>query len=285
MIGDARSLLRDWLFLRLDDPTKTWFENQISLLATDHGDHALYKVFGQMPRRLGKGMLELLSEDAAAADRSIVGWTPGDWSLSDAGRVLLLSGLPGEQPDFAPRFSSLCNTADVAEAISLYRGLPLYPAPATLEPQVGEGLRTNMRSVFEAIAHRNPYPRQYFDTHRWNHMVLKALFIGSRLAPIQGLDERANEELARIMLDFAHERRAAGRPVPFEIWRCVGPFARGAALADLERVLDTGDSIERRAAALALAASSDPAAAVMLNRFPEMATEIASGKLGWAVLQ
>jgi len=285
MIEAARSLLRDWLFLRLDDPTKAWLEEQISLLATANGDSALCMAFGQMPRRLGKSMLELSSEEAAAADRCIEGWAPGDWSLADAGRVLLLSSLPGEWPDFAPRFSSLCNTADVAEAISLYHGLPLYPVPATLEPQVGEGLRTNMRSVFEAIAHRNPYPKQYFDTHRWNHMVLKALFIGSRLAPIHGLDERANEELARIMLDFSHERRAAGRPVPFEIWRCVGPFARGAALGDLERVLGTGDSLERRAAALALAASPDPDAAALLNRFPEMATEIASGKLNWAVLQ
>lgn len=65
-------------------------------------------------------------------------------------------------------------------------GLPLYPEPADIEPWVGEGLRTNMRSVFEAIAHENPYPMHYLDTHRWNHMVLKALFVGSRLAPIEG---------------------------------------------------------------------------------------------------
>jgi hypothetical protein len=158
----------------------------------------------------------------------------------------------------------LCRTADVAELVALYRGLPLYPEPASLEPQVGEGLRSNMRSVFEAIAHRNPYPRAHFDDHRWNHMVLKALFIGAPLAPIQGLDERANPELARILCDFAHERWAAGRPVPAELWRCVGRFAEGGAIDDLSRALKSENVEEQRAAAAALAASPDPRAAQLL---------------------
>lgn len=281
----ARVLLRDWLLKRIDDSAGTWLASQIELLAGNAGESALGIAFGLVPRRLGKGMLALSPEEAAAADRCIEGWTPADWSLADAGRILLLSGLPARDPDFASRFRFLCQTADVGEAIALYRGLPLYPEPAALEPQVGEGLRTNMRSVFEAIAHHNPYPRLHFETHRWNHMVLKALFVGSRLAPIQGLDERANAELARIMLDFAHERRAAGRPVPFEIWRCVGPFARGTMLKDLEQVLATGDAVEQRAAALALAASPDPDATALLERVPGVAAEIASGQLDWAALQ
>ena len=285
MSDAASSLLQEWLFQRLDASAKAWLASQISLLASDHGDSSLHIALGLVPRRLGKGPLQLSAAELAAAGRCIEGWDPGDWSLTDAARILLLSGLPAKDPDFAPRFRSLCQTADVAEAIALYRGLSLYPEQAALEATVGEGLRSNMRSVFEAIAHRNPYPRNHFDTHRWNHMVLKALFIGSRLAPIQGLDERANEELARIMLDFAHERWAAGREVPFEIWRCVGPFARGAALGDLERVLASGSVVEQQAAALALSASPDPAAAELLQRCPAIAADAAGGRLTWAVLQ
>jgi hypothetical protein len=141
-----------------------------------------------------------------------------------------------------------------------------------------------MRSVFEAIVHDNPYPRQFFDQHRWNHMVLKALFVESRLAPIQGLDERANEELARIMMDFAHERWAAGRTAPFEIWRCVGPFARAGVLQDLAHVLETGSPLEQKAAALALSASPDPEASGLLRRVPAPAADIAAGRLTWATL-
>ena len=281
----AIALLEDWLFQRLDAAKQDWLTSRIALLASDRGDQTLYTAFGLVPRRLGNGPLALSAAELSAAESCIQGWSPGNWSLADAGRILLLSGLPGLDPDFAPRFRSLCQTADVSEAIALYRGLPLYPEPATLEPLVGEGLRSNMRSVFEAIAQHNPYPKTVFEPHRWNHMVLKALFIGSRLAPIQGLDERANGELARIMRDFAHERWAAGREVPFEIWRCVGPFARGAALHDLERVLSSGTLAEQQAAALALSASPDPAAAELLQRNPTFAADIASGKLTWAVFQ
>ena len=101
-------------------------------------------------------------------------------------------------------------------------------SPKQLEWQVGEGLRTSMRAVFEAIAHRSPFPKENFSEDRWNHMVLKALFIGSTLAPIQGLDERANPTLAEISADYAHERWAAGRPVTPELWRCIGPLPKAA---------------------------------------------------------
>lgn len=283
MSDAARTLLREWL--QLDAERGAWLDAQIAALRQDPSDAALDIALGMIPRRLGKAELALGAADLAAAGRAIEGWNPHGWSVTDAARILLLSGLPRTATPFAERFRSLCRTADVAELVGLYRGLPLYPEPAALEDQVGEGLRSNMRGVFEAIAHRNPYPKAHFDNHRWNHMVLKALFIGSPLAPIQGLDERANPELARIMCDFAHERWAAGRPVPFEIWRCVGPFAEGQAIDDLARVLASGEAIERRAAALALAASPDRKAAQLLQEVPALAGDISRHRLTWATLQ
>jgi hypothetical protein len=255
----ARQLLREWLRRQLDAAQNAWLDEQLANLDEDPSDGTLAIALGMAPRRLGKADLQCVP---AAAHAALAGWDPRGWSVVDAARVLLLSSLPGD--GFAQRFQKLCRTADVAELVGLYRGLPLYPEPARLEPQVGEGLRSNMRSVFEAIAHRNPYPRAHFDQHRWNHMVLKALFIGAALEPIQGLDERANPELARILRDFAHERWAAGRPVPAELWRCVGPFAEGPALDDLSRVLKSDNAEERRAAAAALAASRDPRARQLL---------------------
>jgi len=281
----ARSTLREWVFNRLDVPARAWLADQLATLQTDSSDRTLYLAFGSIPRRLGKAALAPAVEDLALAQRLVPGWMPGTWSLADAGRILVLSGLDGTPEQLSNRFRALCQTADVSESVSLYRGLVLYRSPAALEPQVAEGLRTNIRSVFEAIAHDNPYPREFFDQHRWNHMVLKALFIDSRLAPVQGLDERANDELARIMLDFAHERWAAGRPVPHEIWRCVGPFARDAVLKDLGRALASDEPLERRAAALALAVSPDPAAADFLGSVPALASDITNGRLSWESME
>jgi hypothetical protein len=115
-------------------------------------------------------------------------------------------------------------------------------------------------------------------------MVLKALFVGSQLWPIVGLDRRANPELARMLSDYAHERWSAGRPVSPELWRCVGPHASGALLKDLERVLQQGTEPERKAAALALRASPDPAAAGLLQREPVLAAAAASGAITWEQL-
>ena len=285
MSDTARKLLREWLQRQLDAGRGAWLNAQIAALAEDSSDAMLEIALGMVPRKLGKAELALTDADLAAADKAIPGWDPRGWSVPDAARILLLSGLPSGGKPFAERFRALCRTADVAELATLYRGLPLYPDPAALEDQVGEGLRSNMRGVFEAITHNNPYPKAHFDDHRWNHMVLKALFIGSPLAPIQGLDERANPELARIMCDFAHERWAAGRPAPFEIWRCVGPFAEGAAIDDLARVLSSGEGIERRAAALALAASPDRRAAKLLAEVPALAADISRKQLTWASVQ
>ena len=285
MSETARTLLRAWLLRQLDAERGAWLDAQSATLARDPSDAALEIALGMVPRKLGKAELSLTDADLAAAGKAIAGWDPRGWSVSDAARILLLSGLPATGKPFAARFRALCRTADVAELTTLYRGLPLYPDPASLEEQVGEGLRSNMRGVFEAIAHRNPYPKAHFDQHRWNHMVLKALFIGSPLAPVQGLDERANPELARIMCDFAHERWAAGRPVPFEIWRCVGPFAEGQAIDDLARVLASGEAVERRAAALALSASPDRRAAQLLQDVPALAADISRKQLTWASVQ
>ncbi len=112
-------------------------------------------------------------------------------------------------------------------------------------------------------------------------MVLKALFVGSRLAPVVGLMERANPELARILVDFAGERWAAGRAITPEIWRNVGPFAEGDMLDDLKRVAESEDPREREAAALALSTNpSAEAKAVLEGLGPELAS-IEVGQVRW----
>ena len=157
------------------------------------------------------------------------------------------------------RLDQLCATADVDELVAFYLGLAVYPDPPRHRLRAAEGLRTNMSVVFESVAHRNPYPAEQLSEEAWNQMVLKALFIGSPLHPIVGLDRRANSVLARMLCDYAHERWAAGRPVSPELWRCVGPFASGPLLADLGRVLE-------RAAARARGRRAWPCAARLIPK-------------------
>ena len=182
---------------------------------------------------------------------------------------------------FPERLKGLAASADLGELVAIYKGLPLYPDPDTLVPVATEGLRTAMRTVFEAVAHQNPFPAENFPQSAWNHMVLKTLFIDSVLHPIIGLDDRWNDELAAILVNYAHERWAAHRPVTPELWRGVGPFADAAAIADLARVLVEGDPLEQKAAALALTASRDPTAAEVLDRRRDLVDAVAAGEITW----
>ncbi len=221
-------LLRAWVS-RQAGSAAGWFGTTLDALAGGAAERDLHILLGLAPRRLGKADLELSAGDLADADAAYAGWDPSGWSIDGAARVAGLLAFRTSRP-FAEVFKDLRRTSDAGEMIALYRGLPLYPEPASLDFECGEGLRSNLKPVFEAITHQNPFPRDHFDEHRWNHMVLKALFIGTELAPVVGLSERANPELARILLDFANERWAAGRPVPADLWLSVRPFADHPAI-------------------------------------------------------
>jgi hypothetical protein len=279
----VRKLLKDWLLRQLPGDKHGWLEGELAKLGQGK-QRDLDMLFGLAPRKLGRADLNLDADDLAAAKNARPGWDPRFWTVDEAARILALLEFAAAGGPFGKAFAELCRTAEVGEAVALYRGLPLYPEPEKLEWQVGEGLRTSMRAIFEAIAHRSPYPKENFSEDRWNHMVLKALFIGSTLAPIQGLDERANPTLARILSDYAHERWAAGRSVTPELWRCLGPFAEGILLDDLEKLASSREEQERRAAALALSASPDRRASDVLKRLPDEARLVKAGSLSWESL-
>lgn len=277
-----KDLLILWLRRQLAGPGRQWLDEQLDKLGPGSPDRDLYVAIGMAPRKLGKDDLALVGLDLEQADAARPGWDPRGLSVDEAARILFLLHAGGDGERFAERFRQLCRTADVGELVAFYRGLPLYPAPELLEVQAGEAARTNMKGVFEALAHRNPYASEQFGENRWNHLVLKALFVDSKLHPIEGLDRRANPGLARMLRDYAHERWAAGRPVSPELWRCVGPFAAEIdALDDLRGVLASGGASEREAAALALAACPDPRARELLTSAPDLAGAIEGGRLSW----
>ena len=200
-----------------------WVSTSLDALKSGAKERDLHIFFGLAPRKLGKDDLHITPEQAAAVDATFPGWRFDDWSIDGAARVLALATFKRERP-FADLFKDLRRTADVAELSALYRGLPLYPDPESLDFEVGEAMRSNLRPVFEAVTHNNPFPNAHFDEHRWNHMILKALFVDSELAPILGLEERVNKDLVRMLLDYAEERWAADRSVSPELWPLVIPF-------------------------------------------------------------
>ena len=258
-----------------------WLREAVASVAGSGTDRDLFRCVSLVSRKLGKAPLAPNDEACAAAAALRPGWDPSPWRVDQAARIRLLLAAASDSDRFARRLDQLCATADVDELVAFYRGLPLYPDPPRHRLRAAEGLRSNMKVVFEAVAHHNPYPAEQLPQEAWNQMVLKALFVGSALDPIVGLDRRANAALARMLGDYAHERWAARRPVNAELWRCVGPFAAGPLLDDLQRLLDSGTPPEQAAAVLALRDAGDAQAQRLLERHAGLRERVTAQAIDW----
>jgi len=275
-------LLRCWLARDITQAGLAWLDEKRAQIAKGATARVFFTAFSAVPRYTSKKDLELTPADLQVASTVRAGWFPAHWSVDQAARTLLVLALPQDNGSkYLQTLEQVFSTADMGELVALYQALPLLPYPEQLKARAAEGIRSNMTAVFNAVALRNPYPAQYFDNLAWNQMVLKALFVGSPLHLIQGLDRRANPELARMLTDYAHERWAAQRSVSPELWRLVGQFADAAMLADLERAIANPDPAQQAAAALACTQCSLPQAQAILTRYPDLQASIQTGHLTW----
>ncbi len=276
-----RGLLHRWLARQIDEKGLAWLSDNCQRIAEGSPDHVFFAAFSAVPRHTGKQDLHLTKGDVQAAGAERTGWE--SWSVDQAGRVLLLLSLKVEDAGaFAAKLEKVSTCADLGELVAIYQGLPLLPYPERHRALAAEGVRSNMTAVFNAVALRNSYPADHFGDAAWNQMVLKAVFVGSPLHLIYGLDRRSNPKLAHMLTSYAHERWAAKRPVPPELWRPVGPYADETIVADLEKVLTDPDPVQQKAAALALSQSASPRATELLTQRADLHAAIAQGRLTWS---
>jgi hypothetical protein len=220
---NARDMLLGWLSSRLEPSAQAWLCERCVELSTGGPDKRLFLAFGQAVRRTGKSPLALDPAEQAQAFALHPGWNLCDWTVDQAARAALLLSLPSG-PKTIEAILALHQTADMGEHVALVRPLFLLPDAMGLLHIAREGMRSNMRNVFEAVSQRNPNPADFCDDIAWNQMVVKCVFQELPLHPIYGLDRRANAELSRILLSLVEERRAAHRAISSEVWRCIHPF-------------------------------------------------------------
>jgi hypothetical protein len=277
-----KDFLLSLLTRQLSPQGLSWLQKQLENLKSEK---EFYLAFSMAPRFTGKHTLSLSLADLKEAARLRPGFQPTGWTTDQAARTVLVLAVPHESPaGFVAILNKVFSTADLQELATLYAALPLLPYPEQHVKRAAEGVRTTMTQVFDAIALNNPYPHDYLPEEAWNQLVLKSVFNVRPLYRIYGLDARRNEHLAHMLVDYAHERWAAGRTLTPELWRMVGPFVDAGNLKDIQRLFNSPETIQHEAAALALAESPLPEAKELLSSQSELNENIKDGSLNWQII-
>jgi hypothetical protein len=169
-------------------------------------------------------------------------------TIDDAARTLLLVALGDAVHD---ELDDLYRFGDAAERRGLLRALPHLPVGEGAMAIVDDAIRTNdTRLVAAALG---PYATEHLDDAAYDQAVLKCVFIGVPIAPLHGLPRRATPETARMLAAFVHERVAAGRDIPAEVWDVIDrhPPAEELAAIEAERASEYADRREAASRALA----------------------------------
>ncbi len=248
-------------------------------------ERLLNTTFVLIPRKTGKAVVNISPEQTERLDAIIPGFSVDGWGIDRLARAYLLLNLDAtDQAEYFRKIENLFLAAEMSELVALYSALPLLAYPEIWVKRCSEGVRSNIGSVLEAIMYHNPYPAQNLDQNAWNQLVLKAFFTDKEIGKIPGIDSRANKDLAYIISDYIHERRAAKREINPNLWRLVGKFIDDKLFEDIKRLFDEGNLIDRKAGALAISQSNYQPAKALLNKYPELVTAIENKSLTWDTL-
>jgi hypothetical protein len=177
---------------------------------------SFHPAFAAAGRRIGRAAIAREDAERIVAAGLVV---PVDIAADECARgALVLSAVRGmPAADHVAFVRDLVRRGEVRERQAVLRVLAALPEPARFCEIAIDAYRTNVVTVFEAIACDNVYPSTQFPAHAFDQMVLKALFVGVPLARMHGLAARTTPELARMVAAFASERRAAGRAIPDDV--------------------------------------------------------------------
>ena len=263
------------------DPTAVeWLQRQAEKIAGGEKSASLFLSFSQASRFFPKDNLTLSNSDIARSLRK--DWRPETWNLLVAARAYLAMNVPAEPVEiWRKQLSRLFETGDIYEQEALYSALCILPHQELLASRASEGLRSNMTTIFDAVALNNPFPAEQLNEMAWNQLVLKAIFLQRPMYQIIGIDARNNRGLAETLLDAVRERWSAHRSVMPELWRFVSPFIDDTNVHLIKKLFQNGNSLEIEAGMLACKASKHPEVMELVNSHTDIKEKIEAGEITW----
>jgi len=200
------------LVAAIDGDARAWLVEQLAAA----GEPARFAAaFAGAGRRLGRGAIR----EAAAAAITAAGLRWPVTGADECGRAALVLAAVAARPEarHVDFVRDLIRRGEVRERQAVLRALAALPAPARFVEVAIDACRSNVETVFCAIACDNDFPARHFPAPAFHQMVIKALFIGAPLARVAGLAERTTDELVRMVDAYVSERAAAGRAIPADV--------------------------------------------------------------------
>ena len=262
---------------------KSWLKDKINLIVGNQSAKDLYLTYSLIPSKVD--LVDDLKFPSNISDLNSYLSVQKANSQQITRIYLLCKVLQADKAFFTSKVAKLIEVADTSELETFLKFLIVLPNPEDYKNTAVEALRTNISTVFNAIAHNNPYPTQFFDDQQWNQMFLKTAFMQGDLSAILDIDKRANKDLARIISDYAHERWAAGRDIDPDFWRPVPKFIGASLLDDMARLLKSNNSDENRAGALCCYYSENQEAKNLLIGHQNLILQIENKDLSWETIK
>ena len=267
------SLLLDKIQSQASVKEMSWIETKAS-----GSLQSLQTSFVVAPRFISKNIVE--------SSEPIDGVSFDDWTFDRLVRVYLLTKFDSTDKDtYTKALDILFDTAENNEAVALISALPFLEYPDYWMLRATNAVRSNIGPVFDAIAFQNPFPKNHFSELAWNQLVLKCIFNDKPIHKIEGLSERANQELANSISNLAHERWAAGRTIPAQTWRMVSRFINNEILKDIQHLFTSGSESDKIAAALVCSETDFPEAKVALEKNKYLVSTEVGQSLSWQMLE
>jgi hypothetical protein len=209
----------------------SWLREASASVAAD--PTAIRTRFPMVGRKVGR---EPLDPDADPADVHA-------WTIDDAARTLLLAAM-GEAAE--GELAELYRFGDAAERRGVLRALPYLGLGDRGLALSDDAIRTNDTRLIAAAL--GPYATEHLPDASYDQAVLKCVFVGVPITGLDGIPERVTPDGARMLAAFVHERVAAGRDVPAEVWTVIDRYPHAEEIAAIEGELDS-EFEDRRAAA------------------------------------
>jgi hypothetical protein len=223
--------MKDLLEARATPEGLEWLRETSAAVAAD--PTVLRSKFPMVGRKVGR---EPLEADADPADVHA-------WTIDDAARTLLLIAA-GEGAE--AELAELYRYGDAAERRGILRALPYLELGDRALYLVDDAIRTNDTRLIAAAL--GPYATEHLSDAGYDQAVLKCVFVGVPITPLDGIPSRVTPDGARMLGAFVHERVAAGRDVPAEVWTVIDRYPPAEEIAAIERERES-EFEDRRAAA------------------------------------